>query len=387
MRIVISTLVVLLSCLLRGNARQLSVDVTNPASFDRPLETIEIPWKEVQTRLSCSVRDEVEVLEGGNRLLSQKIDYQRNDLENVIVFQAAFHAHERKHFIVRRTDSGLKDSSVTDAKYVLPRKDIAWENDRIAYRIYGGPLAGDVRSGIDVWVKRVRYRIIDKWYDGDSLRGKRRISYHVDHGEGADYFLVGRSLGAGGCALWKDNMLDQAGFFTSFRIMATGPIRTVFTVRYESDSTSRQSYVEEMLCTLDAGMNLNKIEVRYPGVEDTTLRIALGLVKRENTISESNQREGWLSLWGPVDSIASHGSLGLGIVISPASLAEVREDSDHYLIIAPATSHSGLTYYAGAGWTGSGDFKSADDWKAYLSQVARSLQYPMNVAISGDTGK
>src|SRR6185369_855024 len=92
--------------------------------------------------------------------------------------------------------------SIAAAKYILPRKDVTWENDRTAHRIYGGPIAGDVRDGIDVWVKRVRYPIMDNWYNGDSLKGKKRISYHVDHGEGADYFDVKKSLGAGGSGLW-----------------------------------------------------------------------------------------------------------------------------------------------------------------------------------------
>jgi pectinesterase len=374
-------------CLSSSHAQQVLVDVANPASFDRPLETVEIPWKEVQAGLSLSAQDHVEVLENGKRLVSQEIHYDAGDLADAILVQSAFRAHEQKRFVVRRAASVNDVPLVTDAKYVLPRKDIAWENDRIAYRIYGGSLAGDVKSGIDVWVKRVHYRIIDKWYDGDSLRGSRRVSYHVDHGEGADYFQVGKSLGAGGSALWNNHIVHESEFFTTFKIVATGPIRAAFNVRYENGPSGGETFVEERTIMLDAGMNLNKIVVRYPGVKDTALAIALGLVKRDNTASTSNQGEGWLGLWGPADADSSHGSIGTGIVVSSTDISEIREDTLHHLVIASGSPVRGLTYYAGAGWTGSGDFASAHAWNEYLSQRARSLQYPLKVIFTANEGK
>ena len=48
---------------------------------------------------------------------------------------------------------------IAQAKYIPKRMDeIAWENDRIAHRIYGPALAmkEPTGSGIDVWVKSVR---------------------------------------------------------------------------------------------------------------------------------------------------------------------------------------------------------------------------------------
>src|ERR1700676_4219083 len=61
-------------------------------------------------------------------------------------------------------------------RYVPERMDdIAWENDRIAYRLYGPALEKHeaTGSGIDVWVKSTRKMIINEWY--------RRGDYHADH--------------------------------------------------------------------------------------------------------------------------------------------------------------------------------------------------------------
>jgi len=65
--------------------------------------------------------------------------------------------------------------------------DFAWENDRIAQRVYGpalmttsfGPLTS---SAVDLWPKRTSRLIINDWYMADH--------YHVDMGDGAAIFML-----------------------------------------------------------------------------------------------------------------------------------------------------------------------------------------------------
>jgi hypothetical protein len=56
--------------------------------------------------------------------------------------------------------------------------DFAWESDRTAHRVYGPAIIKDpkehlISSGVDVWVKKVRTPVVDKWY--------KRGEYHHDH--------------------------------------------------------------------------------------------------------------------------------------------------------------------------------------------------------------
>ena len=83
----------------------------------------------------------------------------------------------------------------TFCRFVPERSDdFAWENDKIAFRAYGPALhASGENSGIDCWLKRVDYPIINKWYK-ENAEGK---SYHKDHGEGYDPYKVGASRGCG----------------------------------------------------------------------------------------------------------------------------------------------------------------------------------------------
>src|SRR5690606_20551964 len=80
-------------------------------------------------------------------------------------------------------------SAKTYARYVPERyDDFAWENDVVAFRMYGKALEGrpDDAQGLDIWSKRTTALVVDKWYaNGD---------YHKDHGEGMDYYSVGMTL-------------------------------------------------------------------------------------------------------------------------------------------------------------------------------------------------
>src|SRR5690606_16672426 len=72
--------------------------------------------------------------------------------------------------------------------------DFAWENDKVAFRMYGKALESrkDNAFGTDVWAKRPGKLVINEWYKtGD---------YHKDHGDGLDYYSVGFTLGAGDIA-------------------------------------------------------------------------------------------------------------------------------------------------------------------------------------------
>ncbi len=363
-----------------ANGQEVIVRVTNTAPFDRRLETIEVPWSEIRSLVSGNdSHAAIGVFDEGRQLVSQELDRDGDGLIDAVLFQSAFRQGEEKSFTLKLTDGRTSFDTVTDAKYVVPRKDVAWENDKIAFRIYGGPLAGDVRNGIDVWVKRVNYRIIDKWYHGDSLRGKERISYHIDHGEGADYFQVGRSLGGGGSAVWQGGELHQPGLFSRYRILATGPIRSVFVVNYEYRSAGGLSFQEERTFSLDAGECLNNISVRYEGIADTSARMVIGLVTREGTAPYRGKHGEWYALWGPTDADTSHGALGIGIMLPPSSQSTVLDDSIHYLINYDESIKRPLTYYAGACWTRGGEFATAQDWEAYLSKEAQKLRYPLRL--------
>ena len=79
----------------------------------------------------------------------------------------------------------------------MPRRkdDMSWENDRAIYRMYGPALVTDpdegmVSGGLDVWVKRTREMVSQKWYQDEFdgfMKGDNRLPFNsADDGHAAN---------------------------------------------------------------------------------------------------------------------------------------------------------------------------------------------------------
>jgi pectinesterase len=381
MNIVYKILFVML--LLPSNAhasgKSLIAVVENPGGFERKNETIAVPLKNVRERLKGVDVGRFAVIDrkAGTIVISQTTSDE-------LLFKADFEPRERRTFIIRQSEAeGAAPHTLVDGRFVLPREDFAWENDRIAFRMYGPALAAEVNNGIDVWTKRVRSLVVAKWYKESegSLPGKD--TYHQDRGEGADFFAVGRSLGAGGSGIWRDGKVWQPGVFSSYTTLCNGPIRVAFELTYATWDIGGKKFTERKRISLDAGENLNRIEVSFSGLAPMdTVKIACGLVKRNYTTASTGKLRKWMSVWGLTNSDSVNGYLGTGVVLPATAPATFTEDNDQYLLISNTIPGSHFVYYAGAGWTRSGDFMTAAQWEAYLTNFSRRLDVPMKLSIT-----
>jgi len=361
------------------------VKATNTINLDRPGEIVAVDWKELQKCLHAPICDKIYVFDEqtSDTLISQIIDKDQNNIPEEIIFISDFKAKQSKQFILKASNRQSEiTQSLTYICFNTPREDIAWENDRIAYRIYGPKLGWELNNGLDVWTKRVRNLIIDKWYKGDEAAGEQKISYHEDHGEGADLFNVGRTLGAGSCALYSDDSLRQSGVFEAYKILAKGPLRVMFEVTYKPVKIKGINISELKRFTLDAGSNLNRIEVIYKCDSlDYSVPFAIGLVKRNGVAEYCEKRNRWISLWGHTNEKEENGFLGTGVIISNGAFTRINKDSVHILLLGLARLGHSTTYYAGAGWTRSGDFNNVDEWNKYLNDFLLRLKSPLKIAI------
>ena len=377
-------LALLLPTVAIAQEEQIVVKVTNPSDLARENETIAIPRDTLIAHLSHGKSEPLLVRDAvtGGELVSQWVDDDLNGIPGEYIFQSNFKPGESKSFLLATTSkAGKTSASLVDARYVEPRDDLAWENDRIAFRMYGPALAAEVNNGIDVWTKRVRSLITKKWYEGEEQTPK--ISYHIDHGEGADFFSVGKSLGCGGTGIWFHDKVYQPGVFTSYRIVSTGPIRACFELYYDNWSVEGTPLREVKRITLDARQNLNCIELTFKGGwRDTSIALACGLVKRDRTEFYKSEDAGWMSLWGQTNDSPENGYLGTGVVFRPKAIAGWAQDSSQYIVLGEAKRGRTFTYYAGAGWTRSGDFTSVKDWNSYLDRFAAGLRSPLQVSIT-----
>jgi pectinesterase len=365
-------------------AQGVAVTVKNPTKIARQNVSVEVSSKNPIVKKQAFPLEECIVrVEGSvDEIVSQAIDEDGDGAADVLVFQTDLGPLEVKRFFVGNGVMTEKVESKTDARFVLPREDLAWENDRIAFRMYGPALAKDVSNGIDVWTKRVRYRIVEKWYKMSEGSAPGKDSYHVDKGEGADFFSVGRTLGAGAAAIWDGDSLRQPGVFAFQRVIATGPIRAQFELTYNPVMVKGKPLMEVLRITLDAGTNLNRVDVTFYGEGKGPLNVMAGIVQRKDVVSQMSQKEGWCSLWGHVNENAENGELGTGVIVPKNALVSTWEDNVHDAFIAKTSVGTPLRYYSGASWSRMGDHKTAVDWQAYLKEQAVFVASPIAVTVT-----
>ena len=88
-----------------------------------------------------------------------------------------------------------------------------------------------------------------------------------------------------------------------------------------------------------------------------------------------------MSLWGQTNDNPENGYLGTGVIFKPEAVTGWTQDSSQYIMLGETTRGTTFTYYAGAGWTRSGDFKSVDDWNYYLDRFSKNLRQPLQLTI------
>lgn len=366
---------------------RLTVQAANPLAIRRDDETVALPWSTVRGALPAATAAQVRVTSAdGAELPSQPLDADGDGTTDSLLFKADFGPREQRRFAIEAAAPRTPATKRVHVRHDDPRDDIAWENDRIAFRIYGEGLkktsSAMSSSGIDVWVKSTRDLIVEKWY------GKGHDSYHVDTGEGADFYDVGETLGNGGTALWRNDSLHRADNFKAWTIVANGPIRAIFELRYDPWSAGPLTVREVKRFIIDAGENVYRQESTFEAVGGgaTEIPYAIGEVKRPGMVGIMSKAQpwAWLTGWGPVaPKNGGHGEMGTAVLVPAPRVTGWAETKDHYLAITHATSGVPVVHYIGAGWTGTraGDFRTPQEWWAYLDRTAQRLAAPIKVSV------
>lgn len=385
------------------SAKPLAIRVTNPAHFYRHCETVELSLSLLARRGLRSTN--LAVMDG---LVSRILDSQIYASEpgqapDKFLFQADLAPEEsRTYYILDASDLAAEPQPLikTYARQIGEHyRDMAWESDRIAHRLYHQdliPAKGTVSSGVDVWVKSTRALVINRWYkNGD---------YHNDHGEGLDDFRVGRSRGCGGLGVWDGHKYYVSSNYRGARIITSGPVRSEFELTYDAWESGKGKISETKRIRIDAGSNMTRAESIFAGSQHQRFEIGFGMAQRPGDgVIAKNLGGGWMSYWQPADR--DRGNIGCAIALpekikefatESASLpkltqADLTTPSDeglppvaNLLAVAPAEVSKPFLYYFGAGWSKSGDFPEEADWENYLRQFAARLRAPLKVSFESE---
>ena len=277
----------------------------------------------------------------------------------------------RQELEARGTDD--RRSVMAYGRFVPEREDdFAWENDKVAFRVYGPATKGDGPvSGVDAWLKKVEYAVIDKWY-AQNAQGK---SYHVDHGEGYDPYHTGASRGVGGTAIWVDGTPWPAPAFHEHRVLKSGGTVVEFQLEYEW-TTPLGRVAETKTISLALGDQLYRVRSAFTlDGQPAALPVAIGLSTHDAAAEVFHSAErGWISTWEVIDGKG----LGTGAWLEPGLVEGVlhqrseEKDASHVWLLTTTSAGGELDFRAGFGWQAAGEFDTSGAWNEYLdSQAAR----------------
>ena len=362
-----------------------TVTVKNPIDLQRTAETVTLSksFLDIKNLESYGIKDS----KTNHIIVSQVVDNDNDGSMDAILFQATVAPNASSNYeVVKLEKNNTPESKLVCYSRFVPERtdDYAWENDKVAFRIFG-PNAqyrtenklkqGTLSSGVDAWLKRVDYPIINNWYARNT---KKRGAYHHDIGEGLDNFHVGTSRGVGGIAYKQDSTYYLSKNFTKWRTITTGPIRTSFYVEYENWGPKGQ-IKESRIISLDKGSNLSKFSINIEGVN----KISAGLTLHEKDgVVAHKENETWLNYWQPhPDS-----ELGTAIVTTSKHYAGSEKYDVPTKDLSNAFTHlnvidNKVEYYAGFAWSTSGQFKNKADWENYLSNFAKKIENPLTIEL------
>lgn len=384
-----------------------TITVTNDLTFDRE-EMVEVPISEVAKKVQLIDEEQYIILDAEGNQVPYQITHDDN-----LLFPATVKANDKAVYTVAVGEPIEVEALVYGRHYPERVDDIAWENDRTAYRAYGPALQakGERAFGYDAWVKRVPGLVVEQRYANElnpdtqaeiaRLRKERKhdeanelyhsVSYHVDHGNGLDCYKVGPTLGCGTAALLNDDAIVYPYCWKEYEILENGPLRFTVQLTYNPFVMGKDSVVETRTISLSKGSQLNKTVVSYQGLQKAT-PVATGLVIHpENPTAYALEGDkGYIAYADLTDNVNNdNGIIYVGAVM-PEKVTEAkaamfsdkeakeRGASGHVLAVSNYKPGAEYTYYWGSGWSKYG-FDTMADWTTYLDRYAQSVRNPLKV--------
>ena len=379
------------------------ITVTNDLDTARPAAVVAVPFADI-ARLAPDLRMYHVIVRDpkGRALPSQITNYQhdhRGAVYDDLVFSYDFAAGEKRAvFTLEPTATATPPDAPCVYARAVPERldDMAWENDRIAHRMYGfalnSPAADLVHerlrgSGIDVWGKRVTYPIIDRWY------AKGHDQFHKDgEGEGLDLYSIGGSRGAGGTGAWDGGKLWTSDNFMTSQVLSNGPRRAAFKLTYAPwDAGALGKVQETKTFTVDCGVNFDSVSSEFDFPADEGV-IGIGITEHPQVegfpkpVLTRDPGSRWMSLWEE----NKDGGLGVAVILASGTSSEdyayeppaKTPGFGNHLLVFKARDGVPVQYFTGAGWNRSGQFADRAAWENYVKAFAAAVARPLTISVS-----
>ena len=396
--------------ILSGCGNVLTVDINNPLAADRHPELIELELTDVTGRLELREGEKFVITSGG-----EEIPYQITH-DNKVVFPATLGSEESQSFTIRKGEPAEYEIKVRGDHYPARVDDICWENDIVGFRVYG--FKEDNPSGYDIFTKKnsdlpvipEMYRKaldpemralraqIEKEFGADSAAkfNNAHMSFHIDHGYGADFYAVGPTLGAGTSALLDGEQIIYPFCFETFEILDNGPLRFTLKLTFRPFKVgNNENVVETRIISIDLGSHFTKTAVSFENLEENTPIVTGIVVQDKDGKATGDAQKGYIAYPAPTMNFDKFQDIDNGTIfvghVFPQSLESAglkyfsEEESKsrggskgHMLAHSTYQPGGQFVYYWGFGWDGA-DMKTYEQWIEHLDAFSAQLRTPIIV--------
>ena len=373
-------------------SKTVSIIISNPSTETRT-QVVEVDAADVRKLLGIDENDPFVIKNAAGQELDTQLTY-----DGKLLIDASVLAGSTWTVYASKGYPKTMNPQVQGALYKIRKDDIAWENDRCAYRVYGPALqrTGEKSFGIDVWVKDAPELILDHRYykdmqsnidaaplEKDGRKEEARFvhnngSFHLDHDGswGMDGYGVGPTLGCGTPAYIKDGKLVLPYCYTDYDILDNGPLRFTVCLEYGKNA---DGVVEHRVISLDKGSHFNKIKVWYDDMNTSTTFCSGVVLNGKGTEATGNN---WVAYADPTDRPDVHGSEIYVAALFPNNNVKTGKTSDSRNLVGVIDGYKGepITYYAGAGWSRY-DVSNFTVWKQLVAEFLNEIKQPLTISI------
>ena len=357
-----------------------SVVVTNDSELSRENETIELCMKKLQKADRSLTAENVIVCDCSGAQVPCQVYTETNGCVK-LVFQASVEAGATANYVVK---AGVREEfpMLAYSRHVPERKDdYAYENNKVAGRIYGPALDFPRTFGSDIWLKCTDRLVINDWF--------KKMDYHHNYGEGMDCYKVGGTLGGGALVPYSEgeNFILGDNWATCQHI-CDGPIRTKAEFTYEAFDVDGKQYSAVRTIELDANSHFVKSVTTFKpvGHEADSLNLVLGAIQHD--VLARHNGDCWIAFTEVASDTKQpeiDGNISVALVYDPAELADnkiqaVGDIAGHAAIITREAANKPITVWTGSGWSQAG-IDSPMNWVVMTGDFAIAQANPLKVEI------
>ena len=389
---------------LKSFAQEVTITVTNDEKCQRQ-EVVEVDADAVFQKLGLAKDGKFIV----KNALGQEVGYQLT-YDGKLLIDASVRPCGSAVFTVKPGIPQPMKVFVTGKQYPERVDDIAWENDRTAYRVYGPALqrSGERAFGVDVWLKNTPDLEVSKRYatelgnhsqiealkaagkTDEAFQVEIATTYHFDHGYGLDCYKVGPSLGCGAPALMDGKELILPYCYASYKILDNGPLRFTVELTYNpTEIKGDKNVVEHRIISLDKGSNFNKAVVWYDGLSKAR-DVAAGVVIHAEDTESVVLGKNFVQYADPTDNPSKQNFQIFVATLFPEgdvtttklmSKKPANGIAGHAVgVLKNYKSGNRFTYYFGSAWS-KNDVRTQREWQLRIDEFLEALATPLHVNV------